>query len=186
MQQLTLTRDEAYRKTVEQLGTGNLLKHVLAVEAGMRRLAEHLEQDVEMWGLTGLIHDLDYEKTKDDPDRHGFMTCEWLSQCRLPSEMLHAIKAHPGHIPCDNLMDWALYAVDPASGFIVACALMHPDKKLDAIDIDFMVRRFGEKRFAAGASRENMAACSNLGLTLEQFLILVQEGMLRIRTDLGL
>ena len=184
--QLSLTREQAYRLVVEKIGENNLLKHILAVEAGMRRLAEHFNEDVEYWGLTGLLHDLDYNETKDDEPRHTFVTREWLAPYDLPEEMLHAINAHPGHIPCETRLDWALYSVDPATGFIVACALMHPDKKLASIDVDFMLRRFKEKRFAAGASRENMAACAQIDLELDQFLGLVHEAMLAIPGRLGL
>ena len=183
---LKLTHEVAYRLVEEKIGRNNLLKHILAVEAGMRRVAEHLNEDVEYWGLVGLVHDLDYNETKDNASRHTYLTGEWLAEYDLPEEMLYAIHAHPGHVPCKNRLDWGLYSVDPTTGFIVACALMHPDKKLDAIDIDFMMRRFGEKRFAAGAERENMAACSNLGMQLEEFLLLVRDGMLTIRDKLGL
>ncbi|MBU8933015.1 MAG: HDIG domain-containing protein [candidate division Zixibacteria bacterium] len=183
---LQLSRNVAYDLVVDKIGVNNLLKHILAVEAGMRRLAEYLGEDVDYWGLTGLLHDLDYNETVDDEARHSYLTAEWLEPYDLPQDMLHAINAHPGHIPCESRLDWSLYAVDPATGFIVACALMHPDKKLTSIDGDFMLRRFKEKRFAAGASRENMAACSEVGLELEQFLLLVREGMLTISKQLGL
>ena len=181
-----ITRDEAYRLVLEKIGKNNLLKHILAVEVGMRRLAEHLNEDVEYWGLTGLLHDLDYHETMNDEARHTYLTEDWLKTYDLPEEMIYAIHAHPGHVPCRSPLDWALYAVDPTTGFIVACALMHPDKKLTSIDSQFMLRRFKEKRFAAGATRENMAACSELGLEMEQFLVLVHEAMLRISDRLGL
>jgi predicted hydrolase (HD superfamily) len=100
--------------------------------------------------------------------------------------MLYAIHAHPGHVPCRSRLDYALFTVDPATGFIVACALMHPEKRLAVLDEEFMLRRFKEKRFAAGASRENMAACSNLDLDTGQFLELVRVGMMTISARLGL
>jgi len=181
-----LSRETAYELVVEKVGVNNLLKHILAVEAGMRRLAEHLGEDVEFWGLTGLLHDLDYNETRNDEARHSYVTREWLSTYDLPEELLYAINAHPGHVPCKSRLDWALYTVDPATGFIVACALMHPDKRLVSIDRDFMLRRFKEKRFAAGALRENMAACSNLSLDIGDFLLLVREGRLTITDQLGL
>ena len=186
MTPLPLNRADAYQMVVDKIGRNNLLKHILAVEAGMRRLARELNQDEELWGLTGLLHDLDYSVTKDSPEQHAFTTCQWLIPQGLPEEMLYAIKAHPGHVPCRAALDWALYAIDPATGFIVACALMHPTKRLAAIDEAFMLRRFGEKRFAAGAARENIAACCNLGLELGTFLVLVREGMIGIADDLGL
>ena len=186
MIELSLSRETAYQMVVEKIGINNLLKHIIAVEAGMRRLAEHFGEDIEFWGLTGLLHDLDYNETKDDEPNHTYVTSEWLKKYNLPGEMLHAIHAHPGHIPCESNLDWALYAVDPTTGFLVAAALMHPDKKLSSLNGEFLLRRFKEKRFAAGATRENMAACSNLGLELEQFLLLVLEGMVRISDKLGL
>ncbi|HKK19991.1 MAG TPA: HDIG domain-containing protein [candidate division Zixibacteria bacterium] len=183
---LSLSREDAYQLVEQKIGVNNLLKHILSVEAGMRRLAEHFGEDVEFWGLTGLLHDLDYNETKEDEPRHTYVTAEWLAPYNLPEEMIYAIHAHPGHVPCKSRLDWALYSVDPTTGFIVACALMHPSKKLAPIDGEFMLRRFKEKRFAAGATRENMAACSELGLELEQFLLLVKDGMMRIVDQLGL
>ena len=183
---MSITRDEAFQLVLEKIGRNNLLKHILAVEAGMRRLAEHFEEDIEFWGLTGLLHDLDYNETKSDESQHTFLTSQWLAEYDLPDEMMYAIHAHPGHKPCRSLLDWALYSVDPSTGFIVACALMHPDKKLTSIDSEFMLRRFKEKKFAAGATRENIAACSELGLDLAEFLMLVRDGMMRISNELGL
>ena len=186
MSDLMLSREDAYKLVVAKIGVNNLLKHILAVEAGMRRLAEYFGEDVEYWGLTGLLHDLDYNETLKKPEKHTYLAREWLTEYELPEEMMRAIHAHPGHVPCESRFEWALYAVDPTTGFLVACALMHPSKKLAAVDGSFMLRRFAEKRFAAGATRENMAACSNLGLETEEFLLLVQEGMLRISDQLGL
>lgn len=183
---LQLSREQAYRLVVEKIGVNNLLKHILSVEAGMRAIARHRGEDQDYWGLTGLLHDLDYNETKDDEHYHTYLTAEWLTPYNLPEEMLYAIHAHPGHVPCKSPLDWALYAVDPTTGFLAACALMHPEKKLAVIDGEFMLRRFKEKRFAAGATRENMAACSHLGLELEQFLIIVRDGMLQISSELGL
>ncbi|MEW5925555.1 MAG: HD domain-containing protein [Candidatus Zixiibacteriota bacterium] len=164
----------------------NLRKHILAVEAGMLRLAEHFGENKNLWGLTGLLHDLDYDVTLKKPDEHTFITEDWLKEYELPTEMIYAIRCHPGHAPCRSRLDWALFATDPTTGFIVACALMHPSKKLINVDEDFMLRRFKEKRFAAGASREAMAACSNLGLELNEFLLLVRDGMLTISEILEL
>jgi putative nucleotidyltransferase with HDIG domain len=183
---LPISRENAYQLVVEKIGVNNLLKHILSVEAGLRQLAGHLDEDVEFWGLTGLLHDLDYNETKDNEARHTYLTAEWLAGYNPPVEMMHAIHAHPGHVPCESKLDWGLYCVDPSTGFLVACALMHPDKKLASVDSEFMMRRFNEKRFAAGASRENMQACTNLGLELSEFLMIVRDGMLKISGELGL
>jgi putative nucleotidyltransferase with HDIG domain len=181
-----IPRDEAAQLMESKVKNNNLRKHIYAVEAGMIRLAEHFGEDVELWGRTGLLHDLDYDKTVKKPDQHTFVTEQWLKPYDLPREMLDAIRCHPGHTPCQTRLDWALYATDPTTGFLVACALMHPGKKLAGIDSEFMLRRFKEKRFAAGASRENISSCSNLGLDLPEFMVLIHEGMLRITDVLGL
>ena len=183
---IQIQREEAYNLVVEKIGMNNLLKHIIAVEAGMRQLAKHFGEDEDFWGMTGLLHDLDYNETKDDELRHTYITAEWLTKYSLPKEMIHAIHAHPGHIPCQSKLDWALYAVDPTTGFLVACALMHPDKKLASLDSKFLLKRFKEKRFAAGATRENIAACSNLSLELDQFMLMVRDGMLTISDKLGM
>jgi putative nucleotidyltransferase with HDIG domain len=183
---LPISREDAYQLVVEKIGVNNLLKHILSVEAGMRQLAEQLKEDVEFWGLTGLLHDLDYNETKDHGPRHTYLTAEWLAKYNPPEKMMHAIHAHPGHVPCKSKLDWGLFCVDPSTGFLVACALMHPEKKLASVDSDFMLRRFNEKRFAAGASRENMQACTNLSLELSEFLTIVRDGMLRISGALGI
>ena len=180
-----ISREEAYRLVVEKVKQKNLVKHILAVEAVMRRLAEHLNEDIELWGLTGLLHDLDYSVTADAPEKHTYITADWLKDYELPDEMLHAIHAHPGHIPCATKLDWALFCSDPVTGLIVAGVLMHPSKKLAHIDTGYMIRRFKEKRFAAGASRDNISKCEKLGLSLENYMTLAIEGMQSISSELG-
>lgn len=159
---------------------------MVGVEGIMRRLARHFNQDEELWGLTGLLHDLDYDVTVNDFPRHGLVTSEILSKYDVPPEAIYAIKAHPAHVPAVSLMDKALYAADPISGLIVASALMHPTKKVASLDVDFVFRRYKEKRFAAGADREQIAKCSELGLTLEEFIGLSIEGMCEVAGELGL
>jgi putative nucleotidyltransferase with HDIG domain len=183
-----ISREDAYRLVTEKVKQINLVKHILSVEAVMARLAEHLGEDKAIWGLVGLLHDLDYSKTADKPDKHTFITEQWLKELNagLTDEMMHAIRAHPGHIPCENRMDWALYCCDPVTGLIVAGVLMHPDKKLAAVTPEFMLRRFKEKRFAAGADREAIASCEKIGLSLEEFMGLALEGMQGISDELGL
>lgn len=181
-----IDRTTALALMEEKIENLNLRKHIRSVEAGMRQVAQRFGEDVELWGLTGLLHDLDYNETKDDAGRHTFVTEEWLAPYAVPQEMIHAIRCHPGHSPCQSRLDWALYAVDPTTGFLVACALMHPQKSLSALDERFVSKRFKEKRFAAGATRENIAACEKLGLELTEFILTVRDGMLTISDYLGL
>ncbi len=181
-----MDRNTALNLISERLKNKNLVKHCLAAEACLRELARHFGEDEETWALAGLLHDIDYEETLDDPARHGINGGELLEKEGVASDIVYAIKVHAGHLAPKSRLDWALFATDPLTGLIVAAALMHPDKKLNSLDTDFVLRRFKEKRFAAGANREQILACKNLGLELEQFIEICLKGMKSISNDLGL
>ena len=180
-----LSREQALSLVKKHVTNRNLVKHMVAVEGVMRRLARHFDEDEETWGLAGLLHDLDYSETVDNFDQHGFRTVELLEGEDVPPEALHAIKAHPGHVTRDTRMDKALYAIDPLTGLIVAAVLMHPEKKLAALDANFVLRRFKEKRFAAGADRDQINTCSELDLKLEEFIQFGIDGMRDVAEELG-
>lgn len=181
-----IQRSEALALVETHLKKKNLVKHVLAVEAIMRALAPRYGADPEIWGMAGLLHDLDYESTADDPERHGRVTMELLEGVDLPDEVRHAILAHCCKVERKSAMDNAIYAADPVTGLIVASALMHPSKRLAGLDADFVGKRFREKRFAAGADRGAIASCRELGLDLHEFLELSLEAMQGISGQLGL
>jgi putative nucleotidyltransferase with HDIG domain len=183
-----LDRTEALALLKKNLTNRNLVNHCLAVEAVMRRLARYFDQDEEKWGLAGLLHDIDYDHTKDDPSRHSLEGAEMLAELGLPEDIVYAIKVHNEYhgLPRLTLMDKALYATDPLTGFIVAGALIRPEKKLAVIDVPFLMKRFHEKAFARGANRETMKACSELGLSLEEFIGLGLEAMQGIAAELKL
>ncbi|MFH0801421.1 MAG: HD domain-containing protein [bacterium] len=164
----------------------HLKKHMLATEAVMRHLAGRFQEDPELWGLTGLLHDLDVDLTSGNTAEHGNVTCRMLEAEGYPAELLYAIKVHVEKEPAKSLMDKALYAVDPLTGFLVACALMTPGKKMAGVDLDFAKRRFKEKRFAAGASREQMNTCETLGMTLDELMEAGLSAMKDISSELGL
>jgi hypothetical protein len=181
-----MDRDTAYQLVCEKVPQENLIKHIISVEAVMRRLASHFQEDVERWGLVGLLHDLDYLETVDAPERHTYLTKEWLAAYpEIDADMLHAIQGHAEHVECHSRMDWSLYATDPTTGLITAAVLMHPSKKLDQLEVKSIVKRFKDKRFAMGARRDAIAKCDQLGLTLEEFLALALEGMRSISDELG-
>ena len=181
-----MNRDEAWTLLGQHLKNRNLLKHSLAVEACMRRLAGRFGEDPEIWGTAGLLHDLDYEYTVNDPESHTLKTAEILDPIGIDSDVLHAIQAHNLRVEPSSKMDIALYSVDPATGFVTACALMHPGKKLQGIDLAFLKKRFKEKSFAKGASREQMGECMKLGVTLDEFLEWTLAAMRGIDSELGL
>jgi putative nucleotidyltransferase with HDIG domain len=180
-----MNREEAVALVTSTIKTNNLVKHCLAVEAAMQELARHFKENEETWGLAGLLHDLDYEETKNNFASHGLRTAEMLKG-KVDESILYAIKAHPGHVEAKSKMDMALYATDPLTGLIVAACLMHPEKKLEYIDNDFVLRRFREKRFAAGANREQIESCDKMGISLEDFIGLVLKGMQGVHKELGL
>jgi len=181
-----MERDEALSLVKKNVKNRNLVKHMLATEAVMASLAERFGEDANAWGLAGLLHDVDYDSTFDDFPRHGFMSAEILEDKGVDEAILHAIKAHPGHIPAETRMAKALYAVDPLTGLIVAAALIHPDKKLSSIDTQFVLNRFKEKLFAKGANREQIKTCEQIGMSLQEFVEAALSAMQGISKELGL
>jgi putative nucleotidyltransferase with HDIG domain len=181
-----MNREKALGMIEERVKNKNLVKHMLAVEAIMREVAAKKGGNAELWGLAGLLHDLDYTETVNDFANHGHMTARELEGLGVDPDIIYAIKSHPGHVPCKSDMDWALYAADPLSGLIVAAALMHPTKKIANIDTQFIMNRFNEKRFAAGANRDQIKACDKFGMGLEEFICTALIGMQKIAGELGL
>ena len=161
---------------------------MLATEAIMRTLARHLGEDEEEWGLTGLFHDIDLELVEGDFNRHGKVGASMAREMGATDTMCHAILCHNEvhSIPRDSLLDKALFCSDPLTGLIVASALVRPDNKLAGVDIKSLRKRFKEKRFAAGANREQIALCSEIGIELEDFLSLGLKAMKEIAPQLGL
>jgi len=181
-----MKREKALELMKSHVKNKNLRKHILAVESVMKHLARYFNEDEEKWGLVGLLHDLDYEKTVNDPEKHSLLTVEMLKEYNLPEDMTNAILAHNKKAPITSSMEKAVYCADPVTGMIVACALIHPDKNLDPIDPEFVIRRMGEKRFAASVDREAIKSCESLNISLDQFVKISLEAMRDIRQDLGL
>ncbi len=183
-----MDREEALSFLKENVKNENLIKHSLAVEAVMKKLAKRFNEDQNKWGIAGLLHDVDYEKTKDTPEKHSIISAQMLEEKNLDQDMCYAVKVHNDihELPRSNNLDKALYCADPVTGLIVASALIHPDKKLDSIDLEFLVNRFNETSFAKGAKRSQIAACEEINLELEEFLELSLEGMQEISDSLGL
>ncbi|MEN2984733.1 MAG: HDIG domain-containing metalloprotein [Dictyoglomaceae bacterium] len=183
-----MTREEALSLVKKYIKSTNLIKHMLATEAIMKALANHLKEDEELWGLTGLLHDIDYELTEKEPEKHSLLSEEILKSYDLPMEMIEAIRAHNeihGY-PRNTLLAKALYAVDPLTGLIVASALVHPEKKLEPLNTEFILKKFKEKSFARGANREQIKSCEELGLNLEEFISIGLSAMKGISRELEL
>ncbi|MHA1505809.1 MAG: HD domain-containing protein [Candidatus Asgardarchaeia archaeon] len=183
-----MNREEALAIVKEYIKDDKLFKHVLAVEAIMRRLAEHFGEDVEKWGLTGLLHDIDYEMTMNDPEKHAKVAYEILKG-KVDEDILHAILSHnyehTGVNP-ESRMDKCLIMADAASGFIIAVALVMPNKKLSEIKEKTLKKKFKDKTFARGTGRDRMKLCEEVGIPLMEFLKMAHEALLGISEELGL
>lgn len=183
-----MERQEALKLVKENVSNNNLVKHMLAVESIMRGIAERLGEDIEGWGLIGLLHDIDFDKTKNDPKAHAIVAAEMLKG-KIDDEKIRVIKCHnfenTGFQPEKNI-DYALIAADAVSGLIIAAALVIPSKKLADVKSDSIGKRYKEKDFARNCSRENMLLCEKLGLTKEEFFELSLKALQGISAELGL
>lgn len=181
-----MNRDEALALVKQHLRNKNLVKHSLAVEACMRAMAAKLNEDVDKWGLAGILHDLDYEITEKSPELHTTETVKVLEEKGLDPEIIQAVKAHAGASPCQSPMDWAIFSIDPLTGLIIAATLMHPSRKLEDVDLGFVQRRYKEKSFARGARREDIEMISNIGVNVDEFIQTCLKAMQGIHKELGL
>ena len=183
-----LTRDEAFELLKKNLRTENLIKHSLAVEAILEDMAKKLGEDPEIWGLTGLLHDLDYDFTKEEPQKHSQITVKVLADL-LPLESINAIKAHnyqyTSQIP-QTYLDKSLIAADAVSGLIIAAALVMPSKKLADVTPKTLQTKFKDKSFAAGCNRKRIELCEDMELELQGFLELGLQALKRVSDTLGL
>ncbi len=183
-----MIRKEVLDSINENVENKNLVKHMLATEAIMRALARRLGEDEEEWGLTGLLHDIDVELTGGDMSSHSKLGADLAKELGASEAMVHAILCHnEAHgVPRETKLDKALFCVDPLTGLITAAALVRPDKKLAGLGAKSVIKRFKEKSFAAGANREQISLCSEIGLELGEFVELGLTAMQEISSDLGL
>lgn len=181
-----MNRDNALELVKKHLKNKNLIKHSLAVETCMKAMASRLNQDVEKWGLAGILHDLDYEITEKSPELHTSETVRMLKETGIDPNIIRAIEAHAGKITCQNEMEWSIFSIDPLTGLIIAATLMHPSKKLKEIDLGFIKRRYKEKSFARGARREDIEQIKNTGMDLDEFISICLGAMQGIDKELGL
>lgn len=180
------SREEAVALVKQHIKQANLFKHCLALEAVLRALARRLGEDEQVWAMAGLVHDIDYEETANDPERHTQVGAEILREHGFDEAVIHACLAHCDKAPRESLLDKAIWAADPLTGLIVAAALIRPEKRLAAVDAQFVVNRFGDRSFARSANRSQIASCEELGLTLDEFVGLGLSAMQEIAGELGL
>ena len=148
-----MNREQAEKTVRELIANENLVRHHLAAEVCMKGIAQYLKEktgdqtiDTEKWAMTGLLHDADYELTKEEPHKHTLLLDEEFKKrgFEIDREVLGAIHFHNKEkVPAqESLMGWGIFICDELTGLIVACTLVHPDKKLNSIDVGFFLKRF--------------------------------------------
>ena len=171
-----MQRSEAWGLVCEYTQSDSLRRHMLSVEIAMRAYAEKWDEDIERWGVVGLLHDFDYERWPDPPD-HPLQGAKILAEKGVDDEIIYAIKSHADYLPdCPRLsrLDKTLYACDELSGFITACAMVRPER-IVGLKAKSVRKKMKQKSFAAAVNRDDMVrGAEDLGLDLNlhiQFVI---------------
>jgi putative nucleotidyltransferase with HDIG domain len=182
------TREQALALLHEWVANPNLRKHCYAVEAAMRAYARARGGDEERWGLAGLIHDFDWER-HPDLERHPVQGVEVLRAKGWPEDVCRAVLGHAVHtgVPRDTDMARTLYACDELCGFLVACALILPEKRLDQVEVASVRKKLKRADFARNVNRDDIVTgAAELGVDLDPHIAFVLEAMCGIRGELGL
>lgn len=169
----------------------NLRRHMYAVGYAMRALAQKLGGDPDMWEILGILHDADWEETKETPEMHTKRTLEWLTETDADAKIVHALKSHNRKYTklaeLEGVMEWSLETVDELTGFIVAVALMRPDKKLASVEVPSVMKKWKNAKFAAAVDRAQIAQCEEkLGIPLNDFIQITLRAMQEHHEELGL
>ena len=183
-----MDREQAWALLTEYTKNEGLIKHALAVEAAMRAYARKFGQDEEKWGVTGLIHDFDYEQ-HPTAEEHPAWGAKLLEELSWPEDIVYAVRAHGDHLglPRKSVMDKALYAVDELTGLIVAVALVRPSKSIMDVKLKSVRKKWKDKAFARGVHREAIAeGAADLGVDLNEHIATVLSAMQGIADELGL
>ena len=182
-----LSREQARELLLTQGQEPHMLHHALETEAVMRGLARRLGENEELWGVTGLLHDLDYHDTRDVPQEHAIRSASMLSG-QLPEEALQAIRAHNGKrngVLPSSRFDFALRCAETVTGLVSAAALIRPTK-LEGLGAKSLKKKMKDKAFAAAVNREIIRECEKLGLSLEEFLEGAVASVASIADQVGL
>ena len=181
------TRDEAWELVTSLTNSDQLRRHMRAVEAAMRAYARRFGEDEERWGVLGLIHDWDYE-SGPTAELHPMRGIAMLRQRGWPEDILDDIASHANYldVPRDSNIRKALNAVDEMSGFIIACALVKPDKSLSAVEPSTVRKKMKDKAFARGVHREELVAGAEaLGIPFDEHVEIVRDALKPIAEELG-
>ncbi len=184
------TREDAYHLMTQHVKNENLQKHMLAVEVAMRFYARKFGENEELWAITGLLHDSDYEEYPD-LRTHTQVTAQWLHDGGYDPRIIYAILAHndvnAATHPRTDLLSKGLYACDEVTGMVTATALVRPNKNIYGLEVSSVRKKMKSKGFAAGVNREDLVkGAAELGVDLDEHIAFVIEAMTSIADTLGL
>mgnify|MGYP005844405549 CR=1 FL=1 len=185
------TRADALALLYEWVESESLRRHMLAVEAALRAYARYYGEDEELWGLTGLLHDLDYERYPDMDDQvngHPRTELRLFQAQGYPPALIHAVEAHATFLGVarESLLDKALLACDELTGLILACAYVRPDRNLREVKVSSVKKKWKDKAFTAAIDREeNLHFIQELGVDFDEHLARVLAAMQEIAEELG-
>ncbi len=189
-----ISKKEALELLHSKMESQNLRKHCYSVGVVMRALASKFkipDSEAEKWYIVGLLHDGDYEFTKDDPGNHAKLMASWVRELgETDEELLTGIESHgwfhEGKLP-KTKMQWSLFCCDELTGLIIAVTLIRPEKRLSGVTVDNVLSKWNQKSFAAGVKREDIENCEKeLGIPLKEFIQIALTAMQGINKDLGL
>jgi putative nucleotidyltransferase with HDIG domain len=188
---MEISRDQAWELVNEFTSNQNLVRHMLAVESGMRAYARKYGEDEELWGIVGLVHDFDYEQNPDlSVEGHPVTGARILRERGWPEEIVRAMLSHASEytgVAPESLMEKTLCAVDDLTGFLVAVALVRPSKSILDVSLKSVCKKWKDKAFAAAVDRQEMEeAAAALGVELGAHLETVLDAMKAIASELGL
>jgi len=174
-----MTRDEALEELKLRVSNDDVLQHSIAVEAVMKEFAGHYNADADIWGMAGLLHDIDYEKTANDPSLHGIIGADILENLDIDEAIIYSVRAHNDlhGIPRKRKMDKVLFLADPISDLIIKCALILPNKKISEVSVEFALKKMDDKDFSEVVNRDRIKYLEDLGLTLEEFIAIALRAM---------
>ncbi len=184
----TMNRTDAVTLMQEYTASESLRKHMMCVETAMMSYAEKFQQDVNLWGITGLLHDFDYEKYPNPPD-HPLQGSKILREKGYPEEMIVAILGHADYtnVPRESLMAKTLFACDELCGFLVACTMVRPDRKIETLEVSSVKKKLKDKAFARNVSREDIVhGAGEIGIPLDDHIQFVITALRLNASVLGL
>jgi putative nucleotidyltransferase with HDIG domain len=185
------TRAEAYALLCEWVESESLRRHMLAVETALRAYARYYGEDEELWGITGLLHDLDYERYPDMDDQvngHPRTEIRLFREREYPQALIHAIEAHATFlgVPRESKLDKALLAVDELTGLLLACAYVRPDRDLRQLELSSVKKKWKNRKFTEAIDRdENMHFIEDLGVDFDEHVSRVLSAMQERADELG-